>query len=459
MASHSTIRISKEITNIQKGTDLSIAVAFRDENIRKVRALIIGPSETPYEFGFFEFRIIFPREYPETAPEVKAITTNRGKTRFNPNVYAQGKVCLSILGTWRGESGEEWSSAQGLESVLISIQSLMSSNPYENEPGFETQSTAEEKKAARLYASKIRHETIRVSVLDRLETYLGLDPAQLLPAGRRLDGKVENDTKLAIEYGDAFKGESDNIDAAEPFADLCKRRFLWYYESYLASIDAERKKHGDDVQDRKVFPSARFEHPGNNMSGTYAYADLERRLKRVRKAIDQETQGWADKAMEAKQRESPVALNFENKFKHVVNDFKQRERLVDFEMVNGNPCVWQIILFGKPMTNLDGGIFRIRVTFPLTFPDPEKPRVVVETPIFHSRVAKDGTLCYFPRDEDDIASHIEAIMEAIETESPPYDPRTLVNAEAAKLCWGSAEDKKVYNRKLRRSAQESSEYL
>lgn len=43
----------------------------------------------------------------------------------------------SILGTWRGHPGEQWSSAQGLESVLLSVQSLMSANPYENEPGFE----------------------------------------------------------------------------------------------------------------------------------------------------------------------------------------------------------------------------------------------------------------------------------------------------------------------------------
>ena len=77
-------------------------------------------------------------DYPTNAPDVKARTTNGGRCRFNPNIYAGGKVCLSILGTWRAEtSGEQWSSAQGLESVLISIQSLMSPNPYENEPGFE----------------------------------------------------------------------------------------------------------------------------------------------------------------------------------------------------------------------------------------------------------------------------------------------------------------------------------
>jgi len=44
---------------------------------------------------------------------------------------------LTVSSTWVGEEGEQWSSVQGLESVLLSIQSLMSARPYENEPGFE----------------------------------------------------------------------------------------------------------------------------------------------------------------------------------------------------------------------------------------------------------------------------------------------------------------------------------
>lgn len=57
--------------------------------------------------------------------------------------------------TWRGERGEEWSSAQGLESILISIQSLMSSNPYENEPGFETANDDMDKKNQKDYVAKV----------------------------------------------------------------------------------------------------------------------------------------------------------------------------------------------------------------------------------------------------------------------------------------------------------------
>lgn len=30
------------------------------------------------------------------------LLTGKGKIRFNPNLYKDGKICLSLLGTWRG---------------------------------------------------------------------------------------------------------------------------------------------------------------------------------------------------------------------------------------------------------------------------------------------------------------------------------------------------------------------
>ena len=80
------------------------------------------------------------------------MTTGNNTVRFNPNLYRNGKVCLSILGyafsssrkpshifqfIFRTWSGPSWSPAQCISSLLISIQSLMSEKPYHNEPGFE----------------------------------------------------------------------------------------------------------------------------------------------------------------------------------------------------------------------------------------------------------------------------------------------------------------------------------
>ena len=108
------------------------------------------------------------------------------------------------------------------------------------------------------------------------------------------------------------------------------------------------------------------------------------------------------------------------------------------------------------MTNLDGGLFKITIMISPRFPE-EQPRVRFETPLPHHRIAQDGTPCYIAARSEDIRSHIEGIIEALEEESPPYDPRTMVNPEAAQLYWGKPDDRKKYNRQLRRAVQRSME--
>ena len=130
-------RISKDIINFQKSglNKEGIYCHFDEENIENLKALIIGPKNTPYENGFYLFKINFPNDYPFSPPKVKFLTYESG-VRFNPNLYTNGKVCLSILGTW---SGPGWTTCLGLNTVLLSIQSLLNENPIQNEPGFENE--------------------------------------------------------------------------------------------------------------------------------------------------------------------------------------------------------------------------------------------------------------------------------------------------------------------------------
>ena len=385
-------------------------------------------------------------DYPGVAPSVTATTTNSGRCRFNPNIYAQGKVCLSILGTWRGERGEEWSSAQGLESILISIQSLMSSNPYENEPGYEHAKTSDDKKNIADYADKIQHESLRISVIQRLEGYLGIYP----------DGHVTPPPPLEVEEPDEFEEEDlDDVSPGfEPFVDLCKRRFLWYYDSYLQTMDNAEKKHSGG----EVFRAMPFEGPGNSMDGKYDYTELRRRLQLIRRVLNDETKRWAEEGAVLVRRETSLASQMQRQYEQMVELFKSNSNVtLDIDLVEkNNPFAWRMTYFGRPMTHLDGGMFQILMTISPRFPE-EQPRVRFETTLFHHRIAKDGTLCYFPKRSDELRSHLDAIIEAIEQEHPAYDPRTLVNPEASKLFWGSAEDKKNYNRQLRRSVQRSTE--
>lgn len=412
------------------------------------------------------------------SPHVKAITTNSGRTRFNPNIYNEGKVCLSILGTWRGEPGEEWSSAQGLESILLSIQSLMSGNPYENEPGFEN--TKKDNPRAQAYSKKIKHETLRIAVIQRLEGLVGIDesknPAATLfkdiknkAKAPQTNGGASGSDELIFSSGastpstDAsvyeYNADADlNDDGVwDPFADLIKRRFLWYYDTYAKGIEIAAK----DVSDGLAFSRAEFEHPPNSMEGHYDYKGLHRRLERISQALEQERASWekAGAAQVETGLQLPNMLAFQFKqLEHQWNKGDYEGSRVELSLPNPkNPFVWHLTLFGAPMTNLDGGIFNMTLSIPPTFPEAQ-PRLKFDTPIFHHRVSSQGYLCYFPTKPDEIASHLSAIKKAIEDEKQTFDPRAVLDPEAFELYWGGPDKRKVYSRKLRRSAQESCEY-
>ena len=241
--------------------------------------------------------------------------------------------------------------------------------------------------------------------------------------------------------------------AFEPFKDLFKRRFLWYYDAYLLAIQSAR----EEVTDGQTFSRMPFEGQGNDMVGKFNYTELERRLSTIKTALDAETARWADEGLAQKKKDSGVAANLQRQYEQVVEAYKRDSSVtLDIELVDANPFVWAITYFGRPMTNLDGGLFRIKLHLSPRFPE-EQPRARFETPLFHHRIARDGTPCYTTARSDDIKSHIDGIIDALEEESPPYDPRTLVNPEAAKLYWGTPEDRKAYNRQLRRAVQRTLE--
>lgn len=159
-------RIMADMKNLNKNEELKkcgIHVKFNEDNIYNAQALILGPADTPYEKGFYFFDINFPSDYPMNPPKVKFCTLD-GHVRFNPNLYACGKVCLSIIGTW---SGPGWTSCLTLSTVLVSIQSLLNENPITNEPGFEKEPLTGE--TSKTYNSVIAYNNIRVAVIKMLE--------------------------------------------------------------------------------------------------------------------------------------------------------------------------------------------------------------------------------------------------------------------------------------------------
>ena len=107
----------KEIEN-KNLNELGIYVKFDEENMLHARAMITGPKGSLYEYGFLFFGITFPKNYPFSPPDISYISRNN--VRIHPNLYVgrhssgNGKVCLSILGTW---SGPKWTSIMDITTV------------------------------------------------------------------------------------------------------------------------------------------------------------------------------------------------------------------------------------------------------------------------------------------------------------------------------------------------------
>ncbi|KRW99090.1 Ubiquitin-conjugating enzyme/RWD-like protein [Pseudocohnilembus persalinus] len=85
------------------------------------KAIIKGPSGSPYEGGNFGVNIHFPTDYPFKPPKINFTTKI-----YHPNINSNGSICLDIL-------QNEWSPALTIAKVLLSISSLLT-DPNPDDP-------------------------------------------------------------------------------------------------------------------------------------------------------------------------------------------------------------------------------------------------------------------------------------------------------------------------------------
>lgn len=87
---------------------------------------IAGPGDTVFEGGIFRLKMNFPTDYPYSPPSLQFVSKF-----WHPNVYENGKVCISILhppgnDPMSGERPEErWNPTQSPTTILLSVQSMI----------------------------------------------------------------------------------------------------------------------------------------------------------------------------------------------------------------------------------------------------------------------------------------------------------------------------------------------
>lgn len=130
--------VQKEYFLLSESLPPGVWVRSFGNRIDLLSVMIEGPTKTPYEDGLFMFDMQFSQDYPRSPPLVHYVSYS--SERLNPNLYVEGKVCVSLLGTWMGKGTEVWGPSSTLLQLIVSIQGLiLVPEPYYNEAGYEKQ--------------------------------------------------------------------------------------------------------------------------------------------------------------------------------------------------------------------------------------------------------------------------------------------------------------------------------
>ncbi|WVZ01065.1 hypothetical protein V8G54_027134 [Vigna mungo] len=162
MASQASLLLQKQLKDLCKNPVDGFSAGLVDEtNIFEWSVTVIGPPDTLYddffafafwgfgfplkmasliaylggsEGGFFNAIMSFPPNYPNSPPSVKFTSEI-----WHPNVYPDGRVCISILHPPGDDpngyelASERWTPVHTVESIVLSIISMLSS-PNDESP-------------------------------------------------------------------------------------------------------------------------------------------------------------------------------------------------------------------------------------------------------------------------------------------------------------------------------------
>lgn len=112
-------RMAQELKYINEFPDDGVLLQPMN-NLFRWRAVIVGPSNSPYENGQFVLDILISNEYPFYPPKFRMLTPI-----FHPNITSNGKICIDVL-------DNNWNPFYTIRSICLSLQYILQHPDYSN---------------------------------------------------------------------------------------------------------------------------------------------------------------------------------------------------------------------------------------------------------------------------------------------------------------------------------------
>jgi len=123
-----TKRLSKELSKAHDGLPPGIAMVSAEGFSEWLLDIEVLDANPLYMNQIFRLKFTFSPSYPIEPPEVTFVSTTERFIPMHPHIYSNGIICLDLL------SSQGWSPVQNVESICMSLQSMLTGNSKNERP-------------------------------------------------------------------------------------------------------------------------------------------------------------------------------------------------------------------------------------------------------------------------------------------------------------------------------------
>jgi len=147
--------LQKQLAEFEEEPVEGFLVRADESNIFEWDTWIEGPSGTDYAGGVFKVHATFPQDFPLNPPTLTFVSDF-----WHPNVYKDGKVCISILhppgpDEMSGEDeSERWLPTRSIATIMLSLISILSAPNFSSPANIDA--SVELRKDPKAYAARVK---------------------------------------------------------------------------------------------------------------------------------------------------------------------------------------------------------------------------------------------------------------------------------------------------------------